>query len=49
MVDQGKGTGRDLGQAVFDLLREYDSADSLHAVCADGTEVNTGYKKQRGI
>ena len=44
VVDPGQGTGRHLGQAVCDLVREYGSADSLHAVCADGTAVNTGYK-----
>ena len=44
VVDPGQGTGRDLGQAVCNLVRGYGSADSLHAVCADGTAVNTGYK-----
>ena len=44
VVEPGKGTGRDVGQAVSDLVREYDSADTIQAVCADGTAVNTGYK-----
>ena len=44
VVEPGKGTGRDIGQAVSDLVREYDSADTIQAVCADGTAVNTGYK-----
>lgn len=42
-VEAGEGTGRHLGLAVSDLVRDYDSADSIEAVCADGTAVNTGY------
>ena len=44
VVVPGKGTGRDVGQVVSDLVREYDSADTIQAVGADGTAVNTGYK-----
>ena len=43
-VAPGKGTGRDLGNDICDLVRDYDSVDTLEAVCADGTAVNTGYK-----
>ena len=43
-VDEGKGTGRDIGHVITDLLGEYDSTESLEAVCADGTAVNTGYR-----
>jgi hypothetical protein len=42
-VDAGEGTGRHLGLAVSELVREYDSNDSIEAVCTDGTAVNTGY------
>ena len=44
MVEAGEGTGRDIGHVIADLLREYDSIESIVAVCADGTAVNTGYK-----
>ena len=27
-----------------DLIREYNSQESIEAICADGTSVNTGYK-----
>ena len=43
-VEPGKGTGRDLANDVCDLIREYNSQESIEAICADGTSVNTGYK-----
>ena len=40
----GKGTRRDLASYVVDVLAENESKDTLEAVVADGTAVNTGWK-----
>ena len=44
VIPQGKGTGYDLSQDFLDIIREYNSKDSLVAILCDGTSVNTGWK-----
>ena len=43
-VEQGNATGKGLGREVTDLVRSYNSEETLIAVCTDGTNVNTGWK-----
>ena len=44
VVEEGEGTGRHLGLAAADVIRELQSVDKLEAVQCDGTNVNTGWK-----
>ena len=43
VVEAGHGTGKDLAIAIADMIREYDSVESIVCICSDGTAVNTGY------
>ena len=43
-IPPGKGTGRDLANDFVDVLAENESKDTLVAIVADGTAVNTGWK-----
>ena len=43
-IPAGKGTGRDLANDFVDVLADNDSTETLEAVVADGTPVNTGWK-----
>ena len=44
VIPPGKGTGRDLANDFVDVIAENNSAGSLEAIVADGTNVNTGWK-----
>ena len=44
VVPPNKGTGRDLADNFRDIIAENKSLESLLAVVADGTAVNTGWK-----
>ena len=39
-----KGTGRELCKDFIEVLAEHESKESLVAVVADGTNVNTGWE-----
>ena len=38
------GTGRGLANDLIEILGEYESKDSLKAICCDGTATNTGWQ-----
>ena len=38
------GTGRGLADDLIEILGEYESKDSLMAICCDGTATNTGWQ-----
>ena len=44
VIPPNKGTGRDLADNFRDIIAENRSLESLLAVVADGTAVNTGWK-----
>ena len=44
VIPPGKGTGRDIANDFVDVIAENNSAGSLEAIVADGTNVNTGWK-----
>jgi hypothetical protein len=43
-VEAGNATGKGIAKEVTDLVRSYNSEETLIAVCTDGTNVNTGWK-----
>ena len=43
-VEPGNATGKGIAGEVTDLVRSYNSEETLTAVCTDGTNVNTGWK-----
>ena len=42
VIEDGQGTGINLGKHLVDTIREFNSQDVIECVLSDGTAVNTG-------